>query len=243
MPPKISLACLNIEMSKHLGAVGKFLSQRLPEVVCLQELFEQDVQHISSALGGAPHVFVPMSRRDPNVIVGIGIFSWLPIKRKVDLHYRGSLDLLPRFDSTNALTKSKTQNQLLLVCEFEKEGALFHVGTTHFTWTPNGRADDIQRHDLKILLDQIDTLDELVLCGDFNFPRGGELFTIISNRLKDNIPTHYITSIDPKLHRAGALQLMVDGLFSSGGYVVTDVELHSGVSDHCAITAEISRAL
>ena len=64
----------------------------------------------------------------------------------------------------------------------------------------------------------------------------------MSDRFKDNIPLRYTTSIDPNLHRAGALELMVDGLFSTPGYVVSDVALHSGVSDHCAITCAISRA-
>jgi hypothetical protein len=49
-----------------------------------------------------------------------------------------------------------------------------------------------------------------------------------------------MTSIDPKLHRAGALQLMVDGLFTTPGYEASDVMLHTGVSDHCAITARIA---
>jgi hypothetical protein len=35
---------------------------------------------------------------------------------------------------------------------------------------------------------------------------------------------------------------MVDGLFSTPGYLVSDVELHSGVSDHMAITANVAKA-
>jgi hypothetical protein len=69
-----------------------------------------------------------------------------------------------------------------------------------------------------------------------NFPLGGELFAILARHLKDKIPAHYATSIDPNLHGAGPLQMMTDAMFSTPRYAVWDVELHSGVSDHCAVT-------
>ena len=34
---------------------------------------------------------------------------------------------------------------------------------------------------------------------------------------------------------------MVDGVFSTPDYDVTGVTLHQGVSDHCAITAQIGK--
>jgi endonuclease/exonuclease/phosphatase family metal-dependent hydrolase len=244
MRPKISLACVNIEMSEHLDEVCEFLSRRKPEVVCIQELCEPDIERLAAALDDAAYVFAPMTRRtDASIVMGIAVFSRLAITQKFILPYRGSPEIVPHFDATNAATKNKTQNHLIVACDVEKGGALLRIGTTHFTWTPDGHPDDVQRRDLKVLLNQLDTLNEFVICGDFNFPRGGELFAIMSDRFKDNIPTRYTTSIDPNLHRAGALELMVDGLFSTPDYVVSDVKLHSGVSDHCAITCVISRVL
>jgi hypothetical protein len=243
MLPTISLACINIELSLHLDEVCEFLSRRKPEVVCIQELYETDIDRLSTALGGAARVFVPMSRRtDADLLMGIAIFSRLDITYKSAEFYRGSPDFVPRFDPLSSETKSKTQNHLILACDVEKDSAQFRIATTHFTWTPNGQADDIQRRDLKVLLSRLNVLGEFVLCGDFNFPRGSELFTIMSDRFKDNIPTRYTTSIDPTFHRAGALELMVDGLFSTPGCCVSNVELHSGVSDHCAITGLVSRS-
>jgi endonuclease/exonuclease/phosphatase family metal-dependent hydrolase len=83
----------------------------------------------------------------------------------------------------------------------------------------------------------------IILCGDFNAPRGREIFSRLAKRWHDNVPLHYVTSIDPKLHRAGPLQLMVDGVFSTTDYRVRNVVLHQGVSDHCAITADIAATL
>ena len=42
----------------------------------------------------------------------------------------------------------------------------------------------------------------------------------------DNIPEGYTSSIDPALHKAGPLPLMVDGLFSTPDYRVVDVVMH-----------------
>lgn len=82
----------------------------------------------------------------------------------------------------------------------------------------------------------------LVLCGDFNAPRGGPIFSQFAERWRDCIPQHIATSIDPDLHRAGALQLMVDGLFTTADFAVSNVRMHCGVSDHKAITADIEPA-
>jgi endonuclease/exonuclease/phosphatase family metal-dependent hydrolase len=128
----------------------------------------------------------------------------------------------------------------MLSCEIEKEGETFRVATTHFTWTPDGSADDYQRADVKKLLAILGGMGEFVLTGDFNAPRGGEIFGTLAEKYKDNVPSHYTTSIDGALHRAGPLELMVDGIFSTPGYAVSDVELVAGVSDHKAIVATVS---
>jgi endonuclease/exonuclease/phosphatase family metal-dependent hydrolase len=241
MVPHLSVACVNIEMSKHLDAVCEFLSRHRPEIVCVQELCEHDAERLGAQLDGARHFFVPMTKRSAeNAVTGIGIFSRFPVVNQLALYYRGSPGIVPQFDLTSAYTKSKTQNHMVGFCDVEKENQLFRIGTTHFTWTPDGAADDIQKEDLKALLTCLDPLDEFVLCGDFNFPRGGELFATMARRFKDNIPMRYKTSIDPHLHRAGPLELMIDGVFSTTHYDVSDVELHSGVSDHCAITYKLS---
>ncbi len=69
---------------------------------------------------------------------------------------------------------------------------------------------------------------------------------MLAPKYKDNIPSHYKTSIDAALHRAGKerpeglADKMVDGLFTTPGYTAVDVRLQFGVSDHAAIVATIS---
>ena len=82
-----------------------------------------------------------------------------------------------------------------------------------------------------------------VLTGDFNAPRGGEIFAELASRYKDNIPNHYQSSLDPDLHRVKNLKLMVDGLFSTPDYNLGEVRLINGVSDHLAVAAKVSKNL
>ncbi|MBI2053352.1 MAG: endonuclease/exonuclease/phosphatase family protein [Candidatus Sungbacteria bacterium] len=250
--PAISLISLNIERDKHLDRVLPFLSDRMPEVACIQELFEDDARALSDALKGASYVFAPMTQQENmrgNMSVrGIGIFSRLPIRQQHIAYYRGHSTHVAGFDSTSTETKSKTQNHAVLLCDLEKDGAVFTVGTTHFTWTPDGKPDEYQRIDLEAMLRELREYDEFVLAGDFNAPRGGEIFTVLAERYKDNIPAKYVTSLDVALHHVGKLRpqeladKMVDGVFSTPGLKVSDVELHTGISDHCAITATISKS-
>jgi endonuclease/exonuclease/phosphatase family metal-dependent hydrolase len=96
---------------------------------------------------------------------------------------------------------------------------------------------------MKNLLALLAKTPELILCGDFNAPRGGEIFKMLADKYKDNIPPEYDSSLDTELHRIGKIKkLMVDGLFTTSAYIVSDVKLSEGVSDHKAVTAIISLA-
>ena len=120
--------------------------------------------------------------------------------------------------------------------------------TTNFTWSEHGQPDRYQRQDVRALLDTVLPLGDIVLCGDFNAPRGGEIFSFLAERLKDNIPRRYKTSLDIALHRAGKerpeelADKMVDGFFTSHGYRASGVRLERGVSDHCAIVGTVHMA-
>lgn len=254
MPPHLKLVSINIERSNHLDRVHAFLEHHVPDVVCLQELMEHDIPYFENVCGGGHCIFSPMTHylaQDRLGVMGMGIFSRLPISKNEARYYLGSHDAIVDFDPTNAETKHTTEAYAVIFCDIEKDGHTFRIATTHFTWTPNGAPDDFQRADLQGLLAVLETLGEFVLCGDFNAPRmyqgaSGEIFSAIAARYKDNIPLQYETSIDVSLHHNGTLHpqeladKMVDGVFSTSDYAVSDVELVSGVSDHCAVVATIS---
>lgn len=236
---KLKLLQLNIEQNKHFDRILPFLSELKPDVVCLQELREPDIPRIAETLG-AEHFFIPMMRRVRNEVgtpEGIAIFSRLPVQHKYATYYAGTGEIVD-FDLKR---KRDTQSYGVAVCEVNKNGVIFKIATTHFTWTPDGQPSEDQRKDMKALLAVLQTLDDVVISGDFNAPRGGEMFAQLAERFKDNVPSHYVSSLDRNIHPAGHLDRMVDGIFSTNGYEVSNVVMIDGLSDHCALVAEITK--
>jgi endonuclease/exonuclease/phosphatase family metal-dependent hydrolase len=242
MGVSLKLVSLNIERSKHLDLIVPFLGQQAPEVACLQEVMEDDIDRISRAMGGAACIFEPMAYRpdESSSPMGIAIFSHLEIVDK-NAHYYSGIQGVVRDSIQSDPSTYNLLNRLVLTSVMRKDGITFRISTTHFTWTPGGIPDDVQRHDMKALLGILESLGGSVLTGDFNAPRGGEIFAMLTAKYKDNVPAHYTTSIDGSLHKAGPLELMVDGFFSTPVYKVSDIEMVSGVSDHCALVATVSK--
>jgi endonuclease/exonuclease/phosphatase family metal-dependent hydrolase len=242
---ELRLVSANIERSKHLDRVVPFLQEQNADIVCLQECMERDIPLFESIIG-PKLIFTPLCfflARPPEEHDGVyaqAIFSKHKLISSSQEYYAGQYDPLPDFgeDKEDAIQKVA---RALSAVEIEKEGAVFRIATTHFTWSKHGEATDLQQKDLQLLFSLLEPLGEFVLTGDFNAPRGRATFDALAARYKDNIPAHYTTSIDPQLHRAGALELMVDGLFTTPQYSAKNVALQSGISDHCVITATITK--
>lgn len=127
----------------------------------------------------------------------------------------------------------------LIILEIMADNKIYHIANTHFTWTTNAQPNEQQRIDCKKMLEILETIPDIILCRDFNAPRGGEIFSTIAARYKDNIPDNIISTIDPKLHSAAQLYLIVDGFFSSAAYSVQNVEVIDNLSDHCAVMGTV----
>lgn len=253
--PSVSLISVNVERSKHLALVLPFLRAQKADVVCVQELMERDIPAFEDAIGGksffSTRCLYDESPNEEKGVEGQAIFSRIPFESATTIHYAGESDSVPYF-GTDKFEATKKISRDLTCAEFNVDGEKFHIMTTHFTWTPDGNVNDLQRTDLQEMLRQLEG-KEFVLVGDFNAPRGLEIFDTLALKYKDNIPSSYETSIDYALHRAsaniqrdshaaGLKGYMVDGLFTTATYRAIDVQLHTGVSDHCAITARISKS-
>lgn len=240
MSASLKLISLNVERSLHLARVLPFLKEQHADVVCLQELPEPDVPLFERELG-VKCTYAPMVNHHPDTgsipaINGNAVLTQLPVRGSIVNYYVGDGKNIQ-----NEPLRYIPVHEGLIMLDVEKEGTAYRMMTTHFTWTPDGKPTDEQREHMKKLLQVLGTMGEFVLAGDFNAPRGGEMWEELASRYKDNIPSHYTTSLDPNLHRAGPLERMVDGIFSTPGYVVSDVELVNGVSDHCALVATVSK--
>lgn len=236
------LISLNLEGHKHFEAQLDFFKRERPDILCLQEAFEPDVECFSHELG-MKFLFASMCTKkytdlesgDP-AQMGVAIFSTEKISASRENYYAGSRSEVVPFNHDDWASMQR----VLLTAQV---GGIT-IGTTHFTWSPRGEATDLQRRDATALLGLLEQYPSIAFCGDLNAPRGGEIFHIMASRYKDHIPPGYKTSIDEKIHvRGGSGELsdkMVDGLFSIPDLEIRDVRLQNGVSDHCAIVASVS---
>lgn len=246
MKRKLKIITLNIERSKHLDLVLPFLQRQKPDVACLQEVMETDLEKIAASMDDAAYDFEPMGAWPEEAgIMGIAIFSKLPFTA-ARFFYRDKKEEYPAVLMKDPGTYNAL-NRVVLAADIPYAGSTFCVATTHFTWTPKGELSDEQVRDMRALLQQLQHIGEFVLCGDFNAPRGGEIYKMISATYRDNVPPQYRTSIDVSLHRDGHIRpeefsdKMVDYIFSTPSYTVSAVEMLCGVSDHCAVVATIRK--
>ncbi len=240
---RVKLVSINVELNRHNDSVASFLARERPDVICLQEVLESEMPHYGETLGMEGR-FEPMALHQlpkfrgvaglSETPFGLAIFSRYPAVFSVD-YYCGSPNEIPKMrDPLEPI------NRMLLSAKCEVGGRSFVIGTTHFTWTPDGSVSEAQRRDLGGLIAALARHPEVVLCGDFNAPRGGEVWSELASRYKDNIPIAYDSSLDPVLHRTrGTRRLLVDGLFSTPAYRVSEARLVEGVSDHKAVVGAI----
>lgn len=238
----IKIMSLNVEGSKHLDRWLSFAQAQEPDVVCLQEVFEQDIPRISQALGIADVHFAPMTnvtqKNDYNIplngIWGVAVLSRCVHGTIKEQYYAKSRDV-------SVFTEPNSVSRVLLSATFEKEGQEFLVGTTHFTWSSKGQDTEEQHTDFVALKSLLGLEPNMILCGDFNSPRGGVMYAKFLDVFADGLPAEITTTIDPDLHYAGALQLAVDSFFYSPHYQPESVTVHSGLSDHQGLVGEFSR--
>ncbi|MDP3724904.1 MAG: endonuclease/exonuclease/phosphatase family protein [Nanoarchaeota archaeon] len=241
----MKLVSMNIEGKKHLARVIPFLRREKPDAVCLHEVFQKDAANIGKILG-MRRFFVAMTlvRGEKR---GIAIFSHFPMKKKGIVYYYKAARTLQEHNLNN---KRATIHQALLAVEVGAGDKKFILGNTHFTWTPNGMSDDNQRKDIKELFRVLKKFPEIILCGDFNIPRGvNDLYGEITKRYRDAVPKSYVSSLNMRLHRMGKnkkesrrmKKFMVDYIFLSKEYRATSVRLASGISDHKAVIGFIDK--
>jgi endonuclease/exonuclease/phosphatase family metal-dependent hydrolase len=241
--PALALASVNIERSRHLSRVATFLRAQAPEVVCLQELVRDDLAALADGLGYQHRFYIPMCRfpepGGPRTL-GVGILSQHAFASTEGVRYSGGGSGTDVLDRSSEDARFQTNRYSVALVGIALGAETFTIGTTHFPWTDNARTGDFQRTACDSLLRLLNGRS-LVLAGDFNAPRGEEIFSRLAAQWTDHIPATQTTSLDPVLHRAPHLRLMVDGVFSTDDYSVSGVALHQGVSDHCAITALVAK--
>jgi endonuclease/exonuclease/phosphatase family metal-dependent hydrolase len=253
----MKLISLNIEGHRHLHErVIPFLIEQQPDVVCLQEVFGVDMPHLKHALQ-ADGLFVPMSnvtevsKHQSHALgeLGLAIFSKHPDAQYDFAYYvtkpiqeGSSLPIFFHNQDANSMHRALAW----VTIPHDHSGHSSTIATTHFTWSPQGSYTPEQANDLKALLTIAAQLPPHIVCGDFNSPRRQKaqddhysqqnVFAQLAAIYTDNIPQEISTSLDEQWHKAGKLEFMVDGLFSTPGiFELHNTHLVGGVSDHKAV--------
>lgn len=245
----LKIISVNIQRDFHHDKVLPFLRNEKPDILCLQETFEDELYLYEEALQMEsffkPVVYeerLPSSNKKDRGLLGVAILS----KKIASTGYSyivGTKDSIPIFKHTASMTERNTTNiAVIWASVLDSTGNSYTVANTHFTWTPFGASTEYQRDDARKLIDVLDnSVKEFALLGDMNAHRGFETYPLWAERYKDNIPKEYESSLDPELHRVKDLKRMVDVLFTTPEYKASDVHFVAGVSDHMALVAFIEK--
>lgn len=239
----LKIVSVNIEGDNHFDTVLALLEREKPDIVCMQEVYEADLPLLISKIS-SDYRYLQLStvtqenpfRKAPKGVEGIVIFSKLPIKNASSFYYESQ-----PADTTILDSKPEGSRRGLIWIDVEQDGMIYRIATTHFTWSWKGEVTQMQRDDLKNLLHELETVKPSLLCGDFNAPRGSQIFDTLASHYVDNIPDDVTTTIDQHLHRVSGIQFVVDGFFTGTGYTASNVRVLSGVSDHCALVGELTK--
>lgn len=242
----LKIISLNIEKDRHLDRVIPFLEQKVIagyEVICLQEVYRKDLEKLRDSLDCNLSYF-PMCRymgtatKPENQEQGcVMLYKSQPLEIEQFCYYKDE-EKLPHHTDAQAF-----QHAGLIIAQFKIGKQVYTIATTHFPVAPGGGTNKRQQESLEVMLHRLKTFDNLILCGDFNAPRGKEVFSKLASIYKDNIPPEITTTIDGNYHRAGHLPYVVDGFFTTNHYTVNNIEIKDGLSDHKAIIVAVSKDL
>lgn len=243
----LKLVSINAEWGKHHETIFPFLEKEKPDVLCLQEIFQDELPIYEKLTGMKgffkPECLFPVSGdNSTKKLFGPAILT----KYETQFGFKyivGDESNIPEFSKPEDSFKERNITNIVLVWGDIKspDGLVYKIATTHFTWTPEGETTDYQIEDtVKLVKFLEEDLGSFIFVGDLNAPRGKEAFSMLAEKFKDNIPEEYDSSLDDEIHRLkGSKRYVVDGLFSTKEYLLSNVKLISGISDHRAIVADI----
>jgi len=243
----MKLISINIECNRHTDRVLDFLKNENPDVVCIQELLEEEFEFYKKELGlngvfqiwnyfRSPSYGDLMGKRQ-----GVAIFTKEIIEYGLVFYAGSKENILKNFDEYMSDGKFQKNKAFVWADVKNEKGVKFRIITTQLPVTKEGEVTPYQLEVINSMLHHLESFKEFVLCGDMNAPRGHQSFSLIAEKYQDNIPLEYETSIDQNLHKVKGIQFMVDGLFTTPAYKASNVRLRDGISDHMAIIAEIAK--
>jgi endonuclease/exonuclease/phosphatase family metal-dependent hydrolase len=244
----LKLISVNMEGEKHFPRILSLVKAEDPDIICLQECPESFQNNLQTL--GFRTDFIGMRysvQNDVEYLEGVVFASKLPFATTHKYYYQPDYEL----PHSPIPTPKHLMHHGYILATLEHQSELFHIATTHIMDTPDGMPTEHQTQAVKKILHLLQTEKPTVLCGDFNMPRGfNPLYEEFTKNYTDNVPATHKSSLDQSLHRLGHEKdlnapifdiYMVDYIFSKPEYLVSDVRLQFGVSDHAAVIATVSK--
>lgn len=229
----LNILQLNVELNLHTDKIIQHVQAQNYDVLLLQEVLQADLDTIAKACNMA-YAFVPLNTLEHEGVMhtlGQATFSKHPLRNVEQLYYRGDPKKLPLITRQTPELMARA----LLVVEVPVRGHNYRLINTHFTWSPNATVNAMQRQDFDKMLTLLKNYDQFLLGGDFNTPRGHELYDHLAHTYTDNIPLDINSTLDKNLFRVPDLELVIDGVFTTARYKVARIQILQGLSDHVGI--------
>lgn len=234
---------LNLEADRHLIEVTEYLKKYHPDVVHFQEIYRVHAEewgrqfgyHVCFAAHAdyqvTEHIFKPLG------LWGVATLTKIKPIATVIPYYSAPPHTLP----TDYCTLKEGHPRAIIIIKLQSDNKEYTFANTHFTWAMPDKADVEQAADFARLKVILEPYPSLVMSGDFNAPRESMVYRELATKYRSWVPEDVDTTLDPTYFRKPGLKLVVDHLFSTSDYKVADVEVITGLSDHCGIRASISK--
>ena len=265
--PQKNLTIMSMNVGRMLQPRTRAFIERLahdpnvPDVLCLQDIPYRDLSLFERwpyvTFGPMTNHIIGVGEEAKRAVVGIAVASRYFLTDIAHHTYWGDgtlKDLQGIKDNQRHLGEESdrlveaTEDRLVICASVEKEGVGYDLANTHGMWVRGGVTNDVQRQSMKrlrdILADEAQMRDGIVLASDLNFGRGGEIYDMFTEWLADRMPPEIDHTLDPEhpVSKKG-IKVVSDHIMSCpeflDSYLVNDVKLHLGVSDHAAISATI----
>ena len=245
----MKIVSLNVEGISRYELTLPFLESSRADVICLQEatpLYEESLGKL-----GYKVEFLPSCTKTVGTdtfVDGILIASKHKASFATHRYFVFPEQDLPS-ENRHSTSERNGRHCGLILATVQYNATAYLIGTTHFTWTPDGhKPNEAQQTDMVSFLNYTKKQSPHIMLGDFNIPRGhNHLYEKLTTIYTDAVPPNYQTSLDKELHRCGTdpsknhlfEKFMVDYIFTQSPYRAENVSLKFGLSDHAAIIADV----
>ncbi|MEL6520612.1 MAG: endonuclease/exonuclease/phosphatase family protein [Pseudomonadota bacterium] len=234
----MKILSLNINRHEQRSRQRVLLRNEDADILCLQEVTESCFSELCDK--GYAAFFAPQwyeTYENITLAVGCVIATKHPVTYQNTFYFRGDADAIPDFRN-GAIAQESIPRAVQTLC-LGTVASDIYIHNLHFTWSANGVPSDLQRDDARKISDYVVRWPNHVIAGDFNTPIGGEIFRLICGDALPATPKDLTTTIDKRFHYSGGVDIVVDSIATSPSVMAHDTRAVFGVSDHCALLADI----